>query len=252
MSSKKDKALAGRITREIASKLLVRALMNAAALFDAAKILVARGHFGLARSQAISAREEIGKAFSVGTFLAGRITAEELVETLRSHKYKQAEGLIGPMLAGGLADSPELLESILPDGISPADVFTAMPGRLVAESDSLFAGLSPTLEAMRAVRETAQDGAHERARQAGIYVSLELDEAGIRLDYPQQISAEDAQEEIDRCDLLLSGLADLTGRLPSELWLDDEGAERYSRLAGQFLRPGMFGPPIAMAEGDDD
>lgn len=252
MPSKKNKELAEKITREIASKLLVRAFMNAAALLDAAKTLVAAGHFGLARSQAISAREEVGKGFTAGSFLAGQVSAEELVETLRSHNYKQAEGLIAPFLAGRLKDPASVLTMLgLNVNATPAEFFATVPGKLAAESKELFDQLSPDLDVLRSSRELAEGGLHEKARQAGIYVSLELDDGDIHLEYPQQITAAQAEEEIGRFEWLLTAFSGLTGRLPSELWSDDEGAERFSQLAATFFRPGLFSPPPE-AVGNDD
>jgi AbiV family abortive infection protein len=242
--TKRDKEILPHLTRRIVAQYAVRSLMNAAALIDSASTLLNRGHYGLARSVSISAREECGKAFVAGAYLAGITPEAEFAAGLRNHSYKQAEGLIGPMLAGAVVGNFDFLRLFFPVDDTPS--VTSLKNaalQMNTQADTIKDALSGTLEILKPMHEAASAGDHEKLRQQGMYVSLEMRESGLTLEYPQQIEKADAEAELNRIMGLVSALLPGTDQgIPSELWSDDEAAERWATFAENLFKPGMFGP----------
>jgi AbiV family abortive infection protein len=242
--TKRDKEILPHLTRGIVAQYAIRSLMNAAALIDSASTLLNRGHYCLARSVSISAREECGKAFVAGAYLAGITPEAEFAAGLRNHSYKQAEGLIGPMLAGAVVGNFDFLRLFFPvDETSSVASLTNAALQMNAQADAIKDALSGTLEILKPLHEAASAGDHEKLRQQGMYVSLEMRESGLTLEYPQQVEKVDAEAELNRIMALVSALLPGTDQgIPSELWSDDEAAERWATFAENLFKPGMFGP----------
>ena len=245
----RDKKLLPQVTRAIVARLLVRALMNAAALIDGARALFDRGHYGMSRSLAISAREEVGKACMAASYLAGQISVEEFVFNLRKHRYKQAEGLILPTLAHALRNLPHLVRLLLPstDALVPEALAETLR-KMQLNSETLFSELSPTFDPLRARREMATEGLDEDSRQAGLYVTLSAGDGAPDFEYPQQVGASEAEVELARFEMLFSQFAGADKKLSSDLWTDDQSAERWAGVIEMVLQPGMFGATPDVAE----
>lgn len=243
--TRRDRDLLPHLNRDIASRLAVRAFMNAAALLDAARATFNRGHFGTARSLAISAREECGKGFTAGSYLAGVISPDEFAAGLRNHHFKQTEGLIGPMLAEGLLGNPDLIETLMIGASGPPEeAVRVIAMRMNERQDELRHALGGTLDRLRESLELASSGADERERQAGIYVSLEITSAGVELQYPQQITADQAQREMDRLDVLLRAfLGESANDLSSEYWMDDHAVEQFADRMNRMFPHGIVATP---------
>jgi AbiV family abortive infection protein len=242
--TKRDKELLPHLNRSIVAQYAIRSLMNSAALIDSASTLINRGHYGLARSISISAREECGKAFLAGAYLAGITPEVEFAASLRNHSYKQAEGLIGPMLASAAVGNFDFLRLFFPVDETPS--VTSLKNaalQMNTQADAIKDAFCGTLEILKPLHEAASSGDHEKLRQQGMYVSLEVRESGLTLEYPQQIEKADAEAELNRVMALVSTVVPGTAEgIPSELWSDDEAAERWAIYAETLFKPGMFGP----------
>lgn len=242
--TKRDKEILPHLTRGIVAQYAIRSLMNAAALIDSASMLLNRGHYGLARSVSISAREECGKAFVAGAYLAGITPEAEFAAGLRNHSYKQAEGLIGPMLAGAVVGNFDFLRLFFP--VDEAPSVTSLKNaalQMNTQTDAIKDALSGTLDILKPLHEAASAGDHEKLRQQGMYVSLEMRDSDLTLEYPQQIEKADAEAELRSVMTLVSAFVPGAAQgIPAELWSDDEAAERWAVLFENLFAPGMFGP----------
>jgi len=75
-----------------------------------------------------------------------------------------------------------------------------------AEWEEVF---GPVLEALRRDRQGAATGEDESRRQAGLYVSLELQDGVVAIQHPQSITREECAEELVRLEAFLNAALSL-------------------------------------------
>jgi AbiV family abortive infection protein len=187
-------------------------MLNSTTLFGDARALYERGSFGIARSLAISAREECGKVLIACAYLGGMVAPEEFVVQLRDHKPKQAEGLILGALLNGVLEHPGRFRGLIEIDAPTLLEFAEQFGLSVQErNDEWSAAVAPLLPSMHADRDAATAGAHEAERQAGVYVTMDVEEGAVRISHPFQITKAECEEELARLGALLDA------QVPAEL-----------------------------------
>jgi hypothetical protein len=124
--------------------------------------------------------------------------------------------------------------------------------KMEGNSDEIQRTLSGALEVLKPLREAASVGDHEKMRQQGIYVSLEMSESGLTLEYPQETGRADAEAELNPLKTMIATLVpDASNGIPPELWNDDVAVERWAVFCENLFVPGMFGSsgPGASSDG---
>jgi AbiV family abortive infection protein len=192
------KAIAANVTAEKAFHFGYAAYENAARLLQAA-VLTAKGeNYGVARSLAILAREELGKYLAAILFAAGRFPPSQFADIISGgHKQKQVLGVV--LSCFGVLLKPiqdKITAAMSASGTTLIEAFkTGMTG-LQAQLEQL----EPSKEAISVIERgvtSAHVGNDEARRTEGLYVDFVERDGELVIRSPALVVSQNmAKEEI--------------------------------------------------------
>lgn len=221
---KKARELLPFLDKRNTALIAAHCLINSEELRNSSRLLLQNGHYGPARSLAISAREEYGKFVFCISYLAGYIDKHRLADTLFSHLSKQA---ISRLISRVALKSKEVIPDLnLDDYESIEDIKCTLIGwmKSVIEhvdnndliNDHLLSTIKPELESTL----NAND---EKLRQDGIYVTPYIKDDLLVINNPAQVSMEEVERELALLHTLDSNSEDETDDNDLKYNIDDIG-----------------------------
>lgn len=231
--------LSPHINRELVLQFAAHTLVNGYDLRSAAEDLFEIEQYGLARSLAISGREEFGKFFISLLYLSNQIPLENFLAVLREHSPKQALGTFLVSLASLINPSmPELKALVDVENNYAPDAIRDFVEQFAKNLDTSQTDITDQFQMIAKKMINASQGEDERKRQEGVYVSLEIVNEDVQVHYPRSITKTDAEAELDALEKFVE---------PAEaLWvsaeLDDDDTvdlkiEKLIVLLDQICRP---------------
>jgi AbiV family abortive infection protein len=192
-------AIAKNISPERAIYFSKAAYDNASRLVDAALLLHDHGHYGPARSTAISAREEFGKFFAALLYSAGVYDAPQFARLLRQHSAKQLLGTTLALCGGPL--------KALSDHIAPAlqvktktlqEAFDLMAANLERVLPHIPIPDEAAIAEVQSRLARAHSGGDDARRTEALYVDLISTGLDLAIRAPtEMVTAADALDEIE-------------------------------------------------------
>ena len=181
----------GHLSREIVLEFAVYTLINVHYLYGAAKSLIEKErYYGVGRSVAITALEELGKLTITLNYLANKISPEDFVEKVFSHNRKQNWGTLITTIAPIIDSLLKRLQESTGTVSNIKDIIQHMdndPAHLEREFLK-----SQTLIVSRV--ESSVKGELEEQRQNGLYVSISVHGDGLKVIHPQMIGEEESKQ----------------------------------------------------------
>jgi AbiV family abortive infection protein len=208
------------IPADVAWRLSFLALDNAKRLHAAAQALVERGHFGPARSLAISVREEAGKFLKALLIGLEHQPGTDASKSLRRHEYKQALGVVLARLPS-LVDFETFnldLSKVSSDSLD--EVLDHACEQLMAVASELTLNEEAVKE-LEAEVKSAAAGAHEMRRRRGLYVDAEMTDGQWTIHSPAEITEDEARAEVGGAEALLRILTGLESSLQLPVSLEN-------------------------------
>lgn len=206
--SKKAKELSVHINNELVLEFIIRAQENGKELYKAAVSLFKKKQYGIARSLAISAREEFGKSHIGFEYLFGKIEKAEFAHIVRSHPSKQLYGALSIRIAMLLKMLSANLLSESNFSENPKETIEVFFKSLNENFDKIEKQIEQDWPKLESELLGARDGKDEQTRQSGLYVSLDLVMNEIKLRTPSAITRNEAEEEIQKLEEFINMVND--------------------------------------------
>jgi AbiV family abortive infection protein len=199
---------------ETVYQFAIHAMENGNELYNAAKEQLISKRYGLSRSLAISACEELGKFMMGILYLTKQISEDRFLECLYNHRPKQLWGLVISLF------TPILTQNMSVSRVNPVSdinsfqkVFADIYSQLNEQSNIINPQISKKKKSITNGINAAKSGEHEDLRRAGLYVDLKLEQNKIHVKSPKMITKKQAKLELDKYEKFLKPMNSFVDKL---------------------------------------